>query len=243
MPEPSAFLLALRSATSELVADLSRSSWSSVEVAAPSLCEGWTRGHVLTHVARNADGIADTIAGALRGEIVERYPGGWEARNAAIDAGAGRPFSSLVADVRDSALRLYSVISEVHAVDGWELPTAEEQTPSTWVYRRWREVVVHHVDLAAGYTPDRWPPLFVASELGDAAGSLARRVPDGTAVRVTVTADGSVASDYVGKSWAAGAGSPVEVSGPDWAVLAWLTGRGSAAAAALTGSADLGAWR
>ena len=242
MPEPSAFLLALRSATSELVADLGDSSWSSTEVAAPSLCDGWTRGHVLTHVARNADGIADTIAGALRGEIVERYPDGWAARNAAIAAGAGRPFGELVADVRDSALRLYSMLSDVHAVDGWELPTAEGQTPSTWVYRRWREVVVHHVDLAAGYTPDRWPPLFVASELADAAASLAQRVTGG-AVLVRVTAEGSVTSDYVGKSWAAGEGSPVEVSGPDWAVLAWLTGRGSVAASALTGSADLSAWR
>ena len=199
---------------------------------------------MLTHIARNADGIADTIAGALRGSIVERYPGGWEARNLAIADGAGRPFSELVSDVRDSAARLDSVFDDVRSADAWTLPTTEEQTPSTWVYRRWREVLVHHVDLAASYTPDQWPPLFVSTELGEAASSLAERVTDG-AVRVRVTAEGSVASDFVGKEWVAGvgSGSPVDVSGPDWAVLAWLTGRGSLVSAVLSGTATLGKWR
>jgi maleylpyruvate isomerase len=242
MPEPAAFLFALHSSTESLLSELAGLSWTSADVAAPSLCEGWTRGHVLTHIARNADGIADTIAGALRGEVVERYPDGWDARNAAIAAGADRPFDALVADVRDSAGRLASVFDDVRAVDGWELPTTEGQTPSTWAYRRWREVVVHHVDLAADYTPDQWPPLFVSSELADAAASLAKRVTD-RAVRVRVTAERSLTPDYLGKEWQAGEGSAVEVSGPDWAVLAWLTGRGSVVASALTGSAELTAWR
>lgn len=242
MSEPSAFLLALRSSTADLLTGLDGLAWSSADVAAPSLCEGWTRGHVLTHIARNADGIADTIAGALRGSIVERYPGGWDARNATISAGAGRPFAELVADVRDTAARLAAVLDDVHDADGWDLPTAEEQTPSTWVYRRWREVVVHHVDLAAAYTPDQWPPMFVSTELADAASSLAKRVTDG-AVRVRVTAEGSLTSDYVGNEWVAGVGEPVDVRGPDWAVLAWLAGRGSVVASALTGTATLGKWR
>src|SRR3954452_14899995 len=104
-------LAALRASTADLVADLDARPWTDSDVAAPSRCEGWTRGHVLTHVARNADGIADTLAGALRNEILERYPPGWAARNAAIDAGAGRPFTELVADVRDSADRLDEVLS------------------------------------------------------------------------------------------------------------------------------------
>ena len=241
MPAPTPYLLELRAATDGLVSGLSSVDWSAADVAAPSLCEGWTRGHVLTHIARNADGIADTIAGALRGEIVERYPDGWDARNAAIDAGSARPFGALVADVRDSASRLAAVLDDVDAADGWELPTAEEQTPESWVYRRLREVVVHHVDLAADYTPDDWPPGFVGAELADAASSLAKRV-DG-AVHVTVTEEGSVGSDHVGNEWSAGEGDPVEVCGPDWAVLAWLTGRGSAASSALTATPTLRSWR
>lgn len=242
MPEPTAFLLALRASTADLLAGLDRLPWSAADVAAPSLCAAWTRGHVLSHISRNADGIADTVVGALRGEIVERYPAGWDARNAAIAAGAGRRFDELVADVRDSASRLDAAFSAVHDADGWDLPSAEEQTPASWVYRRWREVLVHRVDLAADYTPDRWPPLFVSTELGDAVRSLPKRVSDG-AVLVRVTADGSLTADYVGKEWRAGEGEPVEVSGPDWAVLAWLTGRSPAAAPALTATPALGAWR
>ena len=241
MPEPTDFLIALHASTDDLLVELDRSSWSAADVAEPSLCQGWTRGHVLTHIARNADGIADTIAGALRGEIVERYPDGWDARNAAIDVGSSRPFEALVADVRDSAVRVATVLDEVATVDGWELPSAEHQTPESWVYRRLREVVVHRVDLAADYTPDKWPPLFVSTELDDAIASLDKRVD--RPVHVTVVAEGSVSPDHVGREWTAGEGSPVEVRGPDWAVLAWLAGRASAAADALTATPPLGSWR
>jgi maleylpyruvate isomerase len=242
MPAPTSLLRTLHSATADLVAGLDHLAWSAADVAAPSLCAGWTRGHVLTHIARNADGIADTITGALRGEIVERYPGGWDARNAAIDAGSRRPFPELVADVRESAARLEQAFSAAGDVDGWDLPTAEHHTPSSWVFRRLREVVVHRVDLAADYTPDQWPAAFVSAELDDAASSLAKRVSSG-AVRVRVTAEGSLTPDHVGKEWAAGSGDPVEVSGPDWAVLAWLTGRGAAAASALTATPQLSEYR
>jgi maleylpyruvate isomerase len=199
---------------------------------------------VLTHIARNADGIADTVEGALRGEIVERYPGGFAARNEAIAAGAGRPFDELVADIRRAAGRVDDAFTAVVETDGWELPTAEGGTPAGWVYRRLREVLVHRVDLAAGYTPDQWPALFVATELGPAASDLAKRVTDG-AVVVRVTPDGSLTPDYAGTEWRAGSGSgePTEVSGPDWAVLAWLAGRGSAAAAALSATPTLREWR
>jgi maleylpyruvate isomerase len=242
MPEPTAFLEVLRSATAELLSVLEKYDWSAADVAAPSLCTGWTRGHVLTHIARNADGIADTVEGALRGEIVERYPDGWDARNAAIDAGSTRPYEELVEDVRNSAERVDRVLQAVQQADGWELPTAENGTPEGWVYRRTREVLVHHVDLAGDYTPDRWPALFVSTELPEAAKSLETRVTEG-AVRVSVTADGSVSPDHVGAEWFAGSGEPVDVSGPDWAVLVWLAGRAAAARGALTATPELGEWR
>ncbi len=241
MPEPTAYLNALRTSTADLVHGLTSRPWTDAEVAAPSLCAGWTRGHVLTHIARNADGIADTLDGALRGEIVERYPDGWDARNAAIAAGAPRPFDELVADVRDSGDRLDRAFTAIAAADGWALPTEHGDPAGDWVFRRWREVEVHRVDLAADYTPDRWPALLVSTLLPEAAGSLAQRV-DG-AVRVTVTAEGSVAPELVGREWTAGAGDPVEVRGPDWAVLTWLAGRPAAGAQALTATPALREWR
>ncbi|MDT4918340.1 MAG: maleylpyruvate isomerase [Pseudonocardiales bacterium] len=241
MSEPTAHLLALRASTADLIQGLSSLHWSEADVAAPSLCDGWTRGHVLTHIARNAEGIADTIAGALRDEIVERYPDGWDARNAAIDAGAGRPYAALVADVRETADRLDRVLGAVGEADAWGKTTAEDGTPEGWVYRRWREVEVHRVDLAADYTPDRWPPLFVTTVLAESVESLGSRV-DG-AVHVTVTAEGSLSPEYVGKQWRVGEGHPIEVCGPDWAVLAWLMGRPAAAGDALSATPPLGAWR
>src|SRR6476659_761455 len=110
MAEPTGLLQLLRASTADLLLGLDAARWSDADVAAASLCQGWTRGHVLTHLARNADGIAATLKGALNGEIVPRYPGGWDARNADIDAGADRPAATLIADVRESAERLDRVL-------------------------------------------------------------------------------------------------------------------------------------
>lgn len=241
MSEPTAYLNALRASTADLVKGLAALHWSDADVTEPSLCSGWTRGHVLTHIARNADGIADTLSGALRGEIVARYPGGTAARNAAIDDGAGRTYASLVADVRESAERLDRVLGAVGDADGWGLPTEDDAPAESWVVRRWREVEIHRVDLAADYTPDRWPPLFVTDQLPEAAETLGDRTDE--ALRVTVVAHGSLGPDLVGTVWTVGEGEPAEVRGPDWAILAWLTGRTEPARTALSATPDLREWR
>jgi maleylpyruvate isomerase len=240
MPEPTAFLPALRASTADLLQGLDAEQWSDVDVTAPSLCEGWTRGHVLTHIARNADGIGATLAGALRGEVVARYPDGWEARNLAINAGADRPMAVLLTDVRESAERLDRVFAAVADVDGWQLPTDQGHPAEHWVDWRWREVEIHRIDLAGDYGPRRWPPLLVSHLLPTVGAGLADRVD--SAVRVTVTASDSLSAELVGTVWEVGEGNPVEVSGPDWAVLAWLLGRPSAAASSLSAVPRLGKW-
>jgi maleylpyruvate isomerase len=238
--EPTAYLQALRASTADLIKGLLETQWSDADVAAPSLLPGWTRGHVLTHLARNADGIALTVAAGLRGEVVDRYAS-WDARNADIEAGAARPFAALASDVRESAERLDRVFGAVGDADGWGVATENGDPAAEWVFRRWREVEVHRIDLASDYAPDRWPALFVTSVLEDALPTLDERATSG--VRIEVTADGSVGSEFVGKSWTAGSGSPVEVRGPDWAVLAWVMGRGIAAEDALTATPELAPWR
>lgn len=240
MAEPFSLLQGLRASTSDLVRAVSGLHWSDDDVAAPSLCPGWTRGHVLTHVARNADGIADTLAGALRGEIVPRYPQGREGRNADIEAGARRPYAELAADVRDSAERLDRMFGAVDDAGGWELPTEREHPARHWLTARWTEVEIHRVDLDADYLPDRWPPLLVTVLLPEVASSLGARAE--VPVRVRVTAEGSLAPDTVGQEWAAGEGDAVEVTGPDWAVLAWLVGRPSTAESALSTLPPLAPW-
>jgi maleylpyruvate isomerase len=241
MGSPFPLLQGLRASTSDLLSSLPDLHWSEDEVAAPSLCEGWTRGHVLTHLAQNAAGIADTLSGALRGEIVERYPGGWDARNAAIEAGANRPYAALAADVRDSAERLDRVFGAVDDAGTWDRPTDKGHPARHWLRARWQEVEIHRVDLDAGYTPERWPPALVTLLLGDAGDALESRA-DGP-VRVRIVAEGSLAPEHVGRTWTVGSGSDaVEVAGPDWAVLAWLVGRPSVAEPALTAAPPLRHW-
>lgn len=241
MPDPTVALPALRASTADLVQGLDAEQWSDDDIRSPSLCDGWSRAHVLTHLARNADGIAGTLAGALRGEIVARYPDGWDARNAAIEDGAGRPVAAQLADVQESAERLDRVLGAIADADGWQLPTDQNRVAQDWVFWRLREVEIHRVDLAGDYRPDRWPPLLITELLPVVAESLAERA--NTAVRVEITADGSLAADLVGWVWSAGAGEPVTVAGPDWAVLAWLVGRASVVGEALTATPELGPWR
>jgi len=68
----------------------------------PSLLPGWSRGHVLVHLARNADGLRNLLIWARTGVVTPQYPS-QQARDDAIEAGAGRPAGDLVADLRESA--------------------------------------------------------------------------------------------------------------------------------------------
>ena len=72
----------------------------------PSRLPGWTRGHIATHLARNADGNRNMVDGVLAGEERAMYPGGEAGRAAEIDAGAGRPAAELLEDFTESAQAL-----------------------------------------------------------------------------------------------------------------------------------------
>jgi maleylpyruvate isomerase len=69
-----------------------------VDPATPSLLPGWTVGHVLSHIARNADSALRMLDG------LAQYWKGWESRDADIELGAGRPWEALVADVVETSL-------------------------------------------------------------------------------------------------------------------------------------------
>ena len=51
----------------------------------PSLLPGWSRGHVLTHIARNADGLGNLLRWARTGTETPMYTSA-ESRSADIDA-------------------------------------------------------------------------------------------------------------------------------------------------------------
>lgn len=81
----------------------------------PSLLPGWTVAHVLTHLARNADSHCRRTRAAIEGVMVDQYPGGLEERTAEIEAGAGRPADTVIADVRSAVDRLLEAWSDVPA--------------------------------------------------------------------------------------------------------------------------------
>ena len=236
-------LTAMRASTSAMIADFATQRWADADMAAPIALPNWTRGHVLTHIARNADGIARALSGALRGEIVKRYPNGPEGRAADIEAGAGRPALEQLADVRESADRLDRVFGAVADADAWNA-TADSRPSRSWIRARWQEVEVHRIDADSGYTADQWPADFVTLLLP----RLADRLPDRARgpLRLEVTADGSLNPELAGRVWVVPGqdppADPVDVRGPDWAALAWLTGRTSAVGEAMTALPELGPW-
>jgi maleylpyruvate isomerase len=199
---------------------------------APSLLPGWSRGHVLAHWARNADGQTRMLLAAMRGEVAAQYPGGDAQREADIETGAARPARLILQDTRAAIDRVEAAWRRMPPA-AWSRPTGARigQRPA-WrsVWARWRETEIHHVDLDAGYTHDHWPAEFVSLMLPRVLPTLDSRVPGEVAVQVQVT----------GQNWplasaaAATSDDPVVVRGAASAVLCWLAGRPVPAAADLT---------
>ena len=122
------------------------------EVPEDSALPGWTRGHVLTHLARNADSQTGMLEGAARDEIVDQYPGGDAQRNGDIEAGAGRPLAEIAIDLADGHERFLAA-ADAMTDDAWgrrTRPRAGERPAWATVWARWREVEVHLVDLGLG---------------------------------------------------------------------------------------------
>lgn len=158
----------------------------------PSLLPGWTVGHLLTHIARNADSHRRRTIAAIHGVVVDQYPGGMDERAAEIEAGACRPAAQVLADVAMSSARMLESWSDVpdrawagitRDVSGRERPLAE--LPG----RRWLEVEVHLVDLGTGPTHRDWPDAFVDARLPEMRDGMPVRLPDGAALPARGTLD------------------------------------------------------
>lgn len=137
-------------------------------VRRPSLLPGWTVGHVVTHLGRNAESVHERLAGLARGEVVEQYVGGMEGRAAAIDAGADRPAALIIDDAIDWARRLDDTFTNVpdECWAGRVLTVrGEEHAAAALPLRRWREVEVHVVDLGMGLSWADWSPGLVERAL------------------------------------------------------------------------------
>jgi maleylpyruvate isomerase len=137
------------------------------EIAAPSLLPGWTRGHVITHVARNADALRNLLVWAHTGVETPSYPS-QAARDAGIEAGARRSATELAADIRESGAA-FSAEAATLPEQAWQVTVsmldAEEFPAGRLLPRRLVEVELHHTDLGCGYTRADWPAAFAELDL------------------------------------------------------------------------------
>jgi maleylpyruvate isomerase len=131
--------------------------------AAPSALPGWTRKHLVAHLAANAEAIGNLLHWARTGEVTPMYASP-AAREADIAAGAALPADTLTGWFDDSAARLTQAIAglpepawqaTVRTAQGRAVPASEVP----WL--RCREVLVHAVDLETGLTFTDLPEDFL----------------------------------------------------------------------------------
>ncbi|MEU5429296.1 maleylpyruvate isomerase family mycothiol-dependent enzyme [Streptomyces olivoreticuli] len=216
-------LASVREATDRLLTEVAK--LDNGAVAEASRLPGWTRGHLLAHLARNADALANVLNG------LPMYASG-EARDADIESGAPRPLDVQLADLRESAGRF---LETAGAVDDWTrtvtLRNGVTDAAARVPFRRLTEVELHHVDLNVGYGLEDLPEEFTGRQIA----YLAERFSGNAGLPpVTVTATD-------GRQWHTGGpeGPAVTVTGAAPALLGWLAGRGDKGAGLETGGAPL----
>ncbi|MGH8868642.1 MAG: maleylpyruvate isomerase family mycothiol-dependent enzyme [Actinomycetes bacterium] len=199
------------------------------DLRGPSTLPDWSRAHVLTHVARNADSCTRLLTWATTGQETPQYASR-EDRDSEIAYRAMRPLDEQLTDLDRSAARFTAA---AHAVppDRWEVPvrwlSGAEHPAHHVLWARWREVEIHHVDLDTGYDSADWPDAFTAQALDD--------VVDGFRLRADAP-DLVLEGRDSGRRFALGEAvglAPADVdargirtvSGPEHRLVAWLAGR------------------
>jgi maleylpyruvate isomerase len=202
-------LESVRGATERLLTAAAKMDNASVTES--SRLPGWSRGHVLAHLARNADALVNVLRGR------PMYPSG-EARDADIERDAPRPLDVQLADLRDSAARFQE---EGAAPADWsrtvELRNGVTDSASRVPFRRWVEVELHHVDLGIGYDLEDLPEEFLEREI-DFLAERFRGHPDVPALLIEQDAGPGIRTG--------GDGEPsLVVNGRPADLLGWLAGR------------------
>ncbi len=193
----------------------------------PSLLPGWSRAHVVTHLARNADALVNLLTWAKTGVEHQMYPSAAD-RDADIAEGAGRLPQLLRADL-DAACQRFATAAAELPPTAWEAEVVHPRSGALPAYRvpwlRLREVWFHLVDLDRGIGFEDLPAELLEGFLEDAVAQYTGR-PGVPSVRVE-----AVFPDGRQRSWALTADSETSptVNGAAADVLGWLTGRQSGA--------------
>lgn len=147
----------LPSATRRLLATAER--LTDTDVRRPSGLPGWTVGHVLSHVARNADALGNLCDWARTGVPKPMYASA-ESREAEIVAGAARSAVVQAEDLAATSSRLQENFRSLPDA-AWTAevtwPNGKTRTADQIVVSRLTEIEVHHVDLGLGYSFDDIP--------------------------------------------------------------------------------------
>lgn len=139
------------------------------DLRAPSLLPGWSRAHVLAHLARGADAMRNLLIGARAGQDRPAYASP-AARNADIHSSAAAGAKELVDNLAESAMALRTFAGQLPD-EAWRYQVQVLDSPrfpaSQLLIRRLAEVELHHCDLGIGYGHDQWSAVFAAMELDE----------------------------------------------------------------------------
>jgi maleylpyruvate isomerase len=191
----------------------------------PSLLPGWTRGHVVTHLARNADGLVNLLLWARTGVEHPMYASRAD-RDADIEEGAHRMAAILREDLAAACARFADAMARMPE-DAWDvqvtLASGRQITACEVPWLRWQETSVHLVDLDYGVGFGDLPEIHQERLLEWVVEEFAER-QDVPPVRLRVHLADGRQRDWELAGSMLGSDSP-DVGGPVTTVLAWLTGR------------------
>lgn len=121
---------------------------------------GWTRGHVVAHIAHVSYAVARQVEFALRGESVEFYDGGQGGRTQAIEMAAGHSASEHQRNLDAALSRVLSALAGL-SQEQWQLSISYRNgTVFDGALALWRELVIHLADLNVGRGPETWSKEF-----------------------------------------------------------------------------------
>lgn len=133
---------------------------SDADVLVPTDLPGWTRGHVLAHIAHVSNAVARQVEYALRGELIEFYDGGQGARTQAIEMNAGHTAQEHRDYISAAFTRALSVLDGLDDAQ-WDLPISyRDGVVRDGALAYWRELVIHLADLQLGRGPETWSKEF-----------------------------------------------------------------------------------
>jgi len=119
------------------------------EIGKPTKCAGWTRAHVIAHLALDAEAMTNLATWAATGREHPDYASR-EERNADIEAAAGQSAAELACALERANDRLVAAFRALE--DGAQVPTlptlfSGEVNAFSLPARRTTELIVHHDDL------------------------------------------------------------------------------------------------